>query len=413
MLTGIEEARQPEARRRISSSQPVDNWRWIFKDYKQKGYATMFSEDSPHLASFNYRLHGFQNPPTDHYARPFWLETDKLISGHCIKSRVSVDVSLKYLLSFFRSYKDTPKFAFSSHATISHDGPNTIGYVDHDLKGFLQTFEKESFLDSTLLIIFADHGARFSDLRKTIQGKLEERFPFLSITTPKWFPGKYPDLYSSLVHNSRLLTSPFDVYATLRHILSYPEYPRGIVIGQSLFNRIDVKNRTCATAGVEDHWCPCLDLEEVTIDEPAVKETAAFVVNYINELTSQSDELSKLCQRLTLKEIKSAFRDMPNEAMQRFRDTEHPADDACDYCVAVMGEKAENTLVRDTLYQLQLVTSPNEGFYEASVRMKKGVPSIVGDISRIDAYKDQPYCIEKTFPLLRKYCYCSRSSMQI
>ena len=51
--------------------------------------------------------------------------------GHCIKSRASVDVSLKYLLSFFRSYEDPPKFAFSSHVTISHDDPNTIGYVDN------------------------------------------------------------------------------------------------------------------------------------------------------------------------------------------------------------------------------------------------------------------------------------------
>ncbi|RMX45357.1 hypothetical protein pdam_00000717 [Pocillopora damicornis] len=61
----------------------------------------------------------------------------------------------------------------------------------------------------------------------------------------------------------------------------------------------------------------------------------------------------------------------------------------------------------DTLYQLQFVTSPNEGFYEASVRMKKGVPSLVGDISRVDAYKDQPYCIASTYPRLSKYCYCS------
>ena len=411
MLTGIDERRQAEARRRISSSQPVDNWRWIFRDYKEKGYATMFSEDSPYLASFNYRLHGFKDPPTDHYARPFWIETDKLVKGHCINNRASHDVSLKYLLSFFRRYKNMPRFAFSSHAVISHDNPNTIGYADDNLKAFLEAFEKESFLNNTMLIIFADHGARFSDLRKTIQGKLEERFPFLSITTPKWFPDKFPVLYNNLVHNSRVLTSPFDVYAMLRHILSYPEYPSGIIIGQSLFNRIDEKNRTCASTGVEDHWCPCLDLEEISVEEPAVKETAAFVVNHINTLTSQSDELSKLCQRLTLKEIRSAFRDMPSEAMQRFRDTKHPSDDACDFCEAVMGDKAENTLVKDTLYQLQLVTSPNEGFYEASVRLNKGTPMIVGDISRIDAYKDQPYCIGGTFPLLRKFCYCSPRSL--
>ena len=89
MLTGVDERKQPEARRRISSSKPVDSWRWIFKNYKEKGYATMFSEDSPYLASFNYRLHGFQDPPTDHYARPFWIETDKLIKAHCVNNRPS------------------------------------------------------------------------------------------------------------------------------------------------------------------------------------------------------------------------------------------------------------------------------------------------------------------------------------
>ena len=411
MLTGLPEKEQQEARRRISSSKPVDSWRWVFKNYKEKGYATMFSEDSPQFASFNYRLHGFQDPPTDHYARPFWMEADKIMRGFCINNRVSHDASLKYLLSFFRRYKDRPKFAFSSHAAISHNDVNTIGYADDDLKAFLQTFERESFLDNTLLIVFADHGARFSSLRKTIQGKLEERFPFMSITTPKWFRGKYPDLYNNLVHNSRVLTSPFDVYATLRHILSYPQYPSEIITGQSLFTRIDERNRTCASAGVEDHWCPCLDLETVSVDEPAVKESAAAVVNYINDLTSRSDELSKLCQRLVLKEIKTAFREMPKEAMQRFQDTKHATNDACDSCEVVLGDKSENTLVRDTLYQLQILTSPNEGFYEASVRMKKGVPSIVGDISRIDAYKDQPYCIMETFPLLRKYCYCSPKSL--
>ena len=410
MLTGVDERKQPEARRRISSSKPVDSWRWIFKNYKEKGYATMFSEDSPRLASFNYRLHGFQDPPTDHYARPFWIETDKLIKSYCVNNRPSHDMSLKYLLSFFRRYKDRPKFGFSSHAVISHDNINAIGYADEHLKAFLETFKKESFLDNTILIIFADHGARFSGFRKTIQGKLEERFPFMSITTPKWFREKHSDLYSNLVHNSRVLTSPFDVYATLRHILSYPQYPSEIITGQSLFTRINEKNRTCASAGVDDHWCPCLDLEPVSIHEPAVNESAQFVVNYINNLTSQSDELSKLCQRLVLKEIKTAFREMPKEAMQRFRDTKHPANNECDFCVAVMGDKAENTLVRDTLYQLQIVTSPNEGFYEASVRIKKGVLLIVGDISRVDAYKDQPYCIMETYPLMRKYCYCSPRS---
>ena len=412
LLTGIKEELQPEARRRKESSQPVDNWRWIFRDFKDKGYATMFSEDMPGAASFNYRLNGFQNPPTDHYARPFWMEAVKTTGKYCINSRASHDESLKYLLSFFRGYTNRPKFAFSSHAEISHNSINTVGYADEDLKAVLQTMEKESLLENTLLIIFADHGPRFSNFRKTIQGKLEERFPFMSITTPKWFRGKYPDLYNNLAHNAHVLTSPFDVYATLRHLLSYPEYPSEIIIGQSLFSWIDEKNRTCASAGVEDHWCPCLDLEEVSSDEPVVVEVAEFLVRHMNELTSQSDELTKLCQRLVLKKIKSVFREMPKEAMQRFRNTKNGGDDECDACEAVLGDRSENTLAKDTLYQLQLVTSPNGGFYEASVRLTKGAPSLVGDISRIDAYKDQPYCIMETFPLLRKFCYCSSINEQ-
>ena len=230
----------------------------------------MFSEDQPAYAAFNYRLHGFQDPPTDHYSRPFWLETEKVIKGLCINNRPSHNVSLNYMLSFFRRYKDRPRFAFSSHAEISHNYINTIGYVEEDLKIFLQTFEQESFLNNTLLIIFSDHGARLSSLRNTIQGKLEERIPFMSITIPKWFPDKYPDLYNNLVHNSRVLTSPFDVYATLRYILSYPQYPSGIETGQSLFSRIDERNRTCANAGVEDPYCPCLNLEAASVDEPVV-----------------------------------------------------------------------------------------------------------------------------------------------
>ena len=99
---------------------------------------------------------------------------------------------------------------------------------------------------------------------------------------------------------------------------------------------------------------------------------------------------------VSLKEIKSAFYDIPNKAMQRFRDIR--SNDA-------MGDKAEK-LLSETLYQLQLLKSSNEGFYEASVRITKGVPSIVGNISRIGACKDQPYCIKRTFPLLRKFYYC-------
>lgn len=46
---------------------------------------------------------------------------------------------------------------------------------------------------------------------------------------------------------------------------------------------------------------------------------------------------------------------MPKEAMQRFVDSKRGAHDECDFCDTVLGEKSENTLAKDTLYQFQLV----------------------------------------------------------
>ena len=170
--------------------------------------------------------------------------------------------------------------------------------------------EKESFLNRTLLIIFGDHGARFSDVRKSIQGKLKERLPFMCITVPKWFTEKYRNLYKNFIHNSKLLTTPFDVYATLRHILSYPNNPSGITTGQSLFNKIDKDNRTCENSGVEEHSCPGLNLEEVSTNTPLIKMLAEFVVTFMNNLMSKYTELENHRQKLVLKEVISEYIDM-------------------------------------------------------------------------------------------------------
>ena len=97
---------------------------------------------------------------------------------------------------------------------------------------------------------------------------------------------------------------------------------------------------------------------------------------------------------------------MPSGKVQFLKKTHR--DEKCDSCGLSYGKKSVNTLAQNTMYHLQLETSPNDAFYEATVKMKEGEPSLVGDISRIDAYSDQPHCIMDRFPLLRKYCYCLR-----
>lgn len=74
-----------------------------------------------------------------------------------------------------------------------------------------------------------------------------------------------------------------------------------------------------------------------------------------------------------------------------------------------LADMTGQTLVRDEMYQLQLVTEPGEGLFEASVSYSLHTFSAttkLTDISRVNKYGDQARCIYDRDPELRKYCYC-------
>ena len=403
MLTGIAEEEQPEARRSMPYAKPCDGWRFLFKDFKKNGYATFFSEDGPSTGTFTYRLKGFNVPPTDHYGRPGWLEGDRIASGYCTGSQGTHRIQFKYLHSMLRAYKN-PKFAFTLLSSLTHDNENSLGYADEDLRDLLLSLKKEGLTENSMIVIFGDHGFRFAGIRKTLQGKLEERLPHMSISLPSWFPRKHPELFESLQNNSNLLTTPFDMYATMKHILTYPKEPDGIVTGQSLFTPIDPAKRACSNNGVEEHWCPCLDWHELSTSDSTVKDIVDFIVKHMNGLIAANSAASKLCAPLTLMNIKSAQQQLPNQKLQTFLHSKR--DGRCDSCGVVVGEKSINTLKKDTIYQVQFTTSPNNGLYEVSVKLNKGKPSLAGDISRVDRYGSQPDCIKETYTHLVKYCLC-------
>lgn len=406
ILTGIPEQHQPESRKAYRNAKPVDNWRWIFKDYAKQGYVTMYSEDSPAVGAFNYRLMGFRDPPTDHYSRYFWLEAENYIKKeHCTGSQAIHNMTFNYLLSLFRTYKKNPKFSLLNFSNLVHRDPNAITYADGDLLNLLVTMSKESFLDKTFLFIFGDHGYRFGGMRKqTLQGKLEERLPHFSISVPKWFTRQHRKLYNNLKFNSRLLTSPFDIYATLKHILSYPWSPKYVMTGQSLLSRIDSYKRVCRNAGVRDHWCPCLVMEKVSVTNEVVQELATFAVSSINNQNNETSTTSKLCHPLSLKQVVQASREMPSHTVQTFKFSFKNRE--CDSCGAKLAAKAVNTMVKDTLYQIQLTTKPNNATYEVSISLNGGVASIDGEISRLDSIGVQADCIKDTYVHLIKFCYC-------
>ena len=58
---------------------------------------------------------------------------------------------------------------------------------DQDFFDFLQYLKTNGHLNNTLLIVMGDHGSRYSEVRQTTQGKLEERLPMMSLTFPDNF----------------------------------------------------------------------------------------------------------------------------------------------------------------------------------------------------------------------------------
>lgn len=221
------------------------------KDYERQGYMTLYAEDDPSVSAFNLRLRGFSRSPTHHYMRPFWLslesEHERDEPGRCSKSESMVNHTLKYVKSFFDTYPTLRKFAFTFHSYLAHAHPNHLSLAEEDLMWFLKTFVDKGYHKDTMLIIMGDHGSRNSEYRDTMQGKLEERLPWFSISLPSEFHRKFHDLAANLRSNQAIITSSFDVHATLRHILTYPRLPSGEQT-QSLFEKLP-RRRICEDAG--------------------------------------------------------------------------------------------------------------------------------------------------------------------
>merc|ERR1711990_607124 len=84
---------------------PFDQFDFGWNRFNRSGYHTLYAEDAPKIAIFNYFKKGFEKPPADHYLRPFSLameySTLKANSeDHCIGDRLETNVVLDYVERF-------------------------------------------------------------------------------------------------------------------------------------------------------------------------------------------------------------------------------------------------------------------------------------------------------------------------
>lgn len=63
-----------------------------------------------------------------------------------------------------------PRFSLMHHSCLSHDDINRVQQADEDMVVHLRKMQGMGAFEDSLVIVMADHGARFSELRQTQQG---------------------------------------------------------------------------------------------------------------------------------------------------------------------------------------------------------------------------------------------------
>ena len=405
LLTGMTESELPEARRGHVGAAQVDGYPWIWNELKKLGYVTQWAEDVQRPennigGTFTFRMLGFNKQPVDHYMRNFFIyqyEKTRVVQPECFGS-VPVHLNMfNWGRDMFESYKVRLKFSFLFHSSLSHNHMTHVSVADEDLRDTLMHMNNRGHFDNTLLLVMSDHGLRFSSVRQTLQGQHEERNPFFSVRLPPKFIAKYPEIHRNLQINAERLTTPFDVHATFHDVILFKGVTKVVANasrGISLFQEIPA-DRTCEDADLETHWCSCLEWTNVDVKNPNVMASAKTFVEHINELTKDKREL---CEELSLHTINRAEKNDPQNELLKFKKIE-----------TENGIVEEKNTATEVFYKIQVTTKPSMALYESTVKhLISENTYIVNDkeISRVNAYGDQPHCVAAELPILRPYCYC-------
>ena len=216
----------------------------------------------------------------------------------------------------------------------------------------------------------------------------------------------------NLTINQNRLTSPFDIHATLKHLVrgmsvlsdsqnssinSIKGKPdRSLRYGKTLFEEIP-EDRSCRSIPISDHWCACHSSEPIP-NLDAVRPMSEFIVNETNRLL---EPVSEKCAELTLDTTQSAAEQRMNDKALRF--------DGCkreDLCSQNAKYSNESFVSQTKNFLITVMVRPSGALLEATLNydIKEDKMSLIGDISRINSYGNQSLCIENAF--LRKYCFC-------
>ncbi|KOB70455.1 Uncharacterized protein OBRU01_05477 [Operophtera brumata] len=357
-----------------------DNCSFIWKWYKHAGFYTALGEDSASLGTFNYGRFGFRDTPTDYYLRTFMREAEVHVGNNkdlnsflCMGNKYFYKVLLDYIENLSKTLKSSKLFGFFWEVTMSHDYLNYPMLMDKSYQRFLRRLDNSKYLDDTILILLSDHGIRWGNIRFTKQGRLEERLPFVQILLAPSFRENYSLAYDNLKLNSKRLTTPFDIHATLSDLINLDSIKNEVIQSRTKMNYAQGRsislflpipgNRSCHTAGIEDHWCTCNRNSKLQKASVESNEASAHLVGHLNWLLREHLQ----CAKLSLEEVM--------EVTEMWSGT--PAEDEEEW----------------RQFMVVVKTTPGGGVFEATLRRNSHGWELASTASRLNLYGNQSQCV--------------------
>ncbi|KAH7723870.1 Protein K03A11.4 [Aphelenchoides avenae] len=379
----------------------LDNEPFIGFEYQRRGYKTMMAEDNSFGSALNWpNCTGFEKTHFNHYMRPFQLlyedskEKDawkrKLFDDQCRGKHLYL---FDYFKDFLDAYADKPKFSIIWPVNLAHNEVNGLYPVDDIFLKMLKDYKSK--LNNAFLFVMGDHGLRYTGIRTTKQGEIEENNPALVMTVPEHLR-KNKQLMANLKANSRQLTTHYDNHATWVNIArecdrmtSDTPFDRlntstwnVTLLGASYLYPFNMsKPRNCANLRVYSGYCICQNqAKNITVEkQPLARRIATFLVGHINDFL-QTKKALDICKELVMH---------PNRTVELLK------------LDADVG-----------MYRVTFRTLPNDGKYDASVKVShegnvggaEAYSIVTNKITRLDSYEAQVKCT-KDYEA-RPFCHC-------
>ncbi|GFO06415.1 hypothetical protein PoB_003292000 [Plakobranchus ocellatus] len=375
-----------DVRRYWDFSKPEDAFDLIWQDFERAGYRTLYTEDYPKGAGFYWGGRSFINPQTSYWNRPLelaMLEEKGFIrrKSACAGPRPISEYQLEYLIRFLDTFPNKPVACATFIINLTHDDSTQAGYIDEHIFNFYKTLGEKKYLDKSLVMLLSDHGQRWGEIRKTYNGIVESRNPFLFLTFPPWFLKKYPDIARNLETNTLRLTSHFDTRQMLLDLLYFrgrePIPPYRGKHGISLFRELP-EDRTCANASIPGNQCLCGQNVDKFMDVNS--SNSILLANGLFEAIKKKSDPNK-CEKYQLDRVlQVGVLSMPG---------------------ASNAEKK-----RFLASRVRLTTKPGGAMFEGTVYLdlKSKETSVGSNIERLNMYKGEVECLPTSREQM--YCYC-------